>query len=263
MPPPRSFGRVARLMLLVPLLAGGCGMFQRRPSPAPFPDENFAIGQRYYLAQDYRAAAGRFQDYLVFPLPPADEGKGHYWLGRCLLMMGDASNAAKELDKALLCPPPRELHGLALLARADALRASSRPADAERDYRKIIERDGPHDPIDVAMVRLAQLLSSQGRGAEAQQVLDRFAQRFPESPVPAEGGASAPGGSYSVQVGAYREQKTAEDVVRQLRAKGFDARIDAAGGSYCVRVGRFAARSQAAAEEQRLKQAGFSTYIVK
>ncbi len=67
---------------------------------------------------------------------------------------------------------------------------------------------------------------------------------------------------YSVQTGAYRNQRYADALLQELQEMEFPARIDVGDGFYRVRVGSFDSLNEATAMEQRLKRAGYPTVIV-
>ena len=67
---------------------------------------------------------------------------------------------------------------------------------------------------------------------------------------------------YSVQVGAFRNQMYANDLLEELKEMNFPARIERGDGFYRVRVGDFRTLDDAGKMEQRLKRAGYQTVIV-
>ena len=67
---------------------------------------------------------------------------------------------------------------------------------------------------------------------------------------------------YSVQTGAFRNRRYAENLLEELQEMEFPARIDREDGFYRVKVGRYANLNEAVSMEQRLKRAGYPTVIV-
>ena len=67
---------------------------------------------------------------------------------------------------------------------------------------------------------------------------------------------------YSVQTGAFRIRRYAENLLQELQEMEFPARIEAGDGYYRVRVGNYGSINEAAMMEQRLKRAGYQTVIV-
>ena len=67
---------------------------------------------------------------------------------------------------------------------------------------------------------------------------------------------------YSVQVGAFRNRRYAENLLQELQEMEFPARIEMGNGFYRVRVGDYATLNDAVVMEQRLKRAGYPTVIV-
>ena len=67
---------------------------------------------------------------------------------------------------------------------------------------------------------------------------------------------------YSVQTGAFRNPRYAQEFLDGLTSMDFPAIIEVEDGYYKVRVGRFTNLNDAIAMEQRLKRAGYPTIIV-
>ena len=67
---------------------------------------------------------------------------------------------------------------------------------------------------------------------------------------------------YSVQVGAFRNRRYAEELLMELQEMDFPTRIERGDGFYRVRVGEFETLEEATRMEQRLKRAGYPTVIV-
>jgi hypothetical protein len=74
--------------------------------------------------------------------------------------------------------------------------------------------------------------------------------------------SSAPSGPFWVQVVAGRDRASIENVIAELKAKGYSARLfterEGAGSLYKVRVGGYAERSEADTIAQDLRSAGYS-----
>lgn len=74
--------------------------------------------------------------------------------------------------------------------------------------------------------------------------------------------ATPPSMRYSVQTGAFRNRRYAEQLLMELQEMEFPARIDSGDGFYRVRIGQFDTLPEAVSMEQRLKRAGYPTVIV-
>jgi cell division protein FtsN len=73
-------------------------------------------------------------------------------------------------------------------------------------------------------------------------------------------------GTFTIQVGAFKDRATADSVVSSLKAKGFAAYVvspGAAEGLFNVRVGSYADRADAEQVQVRLRDANFKPFIVK
>ena len=67
---------------------------------------------------------------------------------------------------------------------------------------------------------------------------------------------------YSVQVGAFRDRRDADQMVQQLEREGFPAHLVYEDGYFKVRVSAFEKLDNAVATEQRLKTRGYDTYMI-
>ena len=67
---------------------------------------------------------------------------------------------------------------------------------------------------------------------------------------------------YSVQTGAFRNPRYAQEYLDGLMEMDFPAIIEKENDYYKVKVGRFTNLKDAVAMEQRLKRAGYPTIIV-
>ena len=66
-----------------------------------------------------------------------------------------------------------------------------------------------------------------------------------------------------MQVGAYRSRREAEQLQRELAAKGFPAFLVYDNGWYKVRSGAFLQMDNGVQMEQRLRAAGYPTMLVR
>jgi DedD protein len=87
-------------------------------------------------------------------------------------------------------------------------------------------------------------------------------------PTPAAKGAAAPAeGSFSIQVGAFKDKASADSVVARLKGRGFAAYTVSPAtpdGLFNVRVGSFPARAEAERVQGRLRnEEKFQPFIVK
>ena len=76
----------------------------------------------------------------------------------------------------------------------------------------------------------------------------------PEKPV-------SNGTLYRVQVGAYSKKENADNQLKAVKAKGFDAFITQVDGLYKVQVGAYSVKANAEAQLAKVKAAGFDAFI--
>ena len=66
---------------------------------------------------------------------------------------------------------------------------------------------------------------------------------------------------YRVQVGAYSKKENADNQLKAVKAKGFDAFITRVDGLYKVQVGAYSVKANAEAQLAKVKAAGFDAFI--
>lgn len=66
---------------------------------------------------------------------------------------------------------------------------------------------------------------------------------------------------YRVQVGAYSKRENADNQLKAVKAKGFDAFITQVDGLYKVQVGAYSVKANAEAQLTKVKAAGFDAFI--
>lgn len=76
----------------------------------------------------------------------------------------------------------------------------------------------------------------------------------PEKPAPSST-------LYRVQVGAYSKKENADNQLKAVKAKGFDAFITQVDGLYKVQVGAYSVKANAEAQLAKVKAAGFDAFI--
>ena len=107
-----------------------------------------------------------------------------------------------------------------------------------------------------------------GKRTESARILNPAQDAEAKKPVAAPAKSAEPETTvtYSVQVGAFRQRKEADNKIGMLKARGFTGVIEPPAtpdGYHLVKVGRFKTRAEAIAMELRLEKAGFSCFVKK
>ena len=100
------------------------------------------------------------------------------------------------------------------------------------------------------------------QAATADAIADGIFQTFDEVERQQEATGEVPG-FYVVQTGIFRRRDYAEELLREMRARGFDGYLVAKNGLYYVRSGAFRELNNAIERERQLRQQGFETLIVR
>jgi cell division protein FtsN len=81
------------------------------------------------------------------------------------------------------------------------------------------------------------------------------------APAATAAAASAPKKQYTVQVGAYNTKPAADALAKNLKDRGYDARVYGTAAPFRVRVGRYDKHSQADAEANKLNAKKIAAFV--
>lgn len=88
-------------------------------------------------------------------------------------------------------------------------------------------------------------------------------QKFLDGIAGSGGGSDTPKKVlYRVQTGAFRYQKNADQMIKELKAQGFDAFSSVQDGVYRVQSGAFSKKENAVSQMEALKKAGFESFLL-
>jgi len=214
---------------------------------APGPRRTRAAMLRARLEHDATVAMHAYLSVALSDPFAEHAGPALLRVGQAALLSGDTAAARTYLRRLVEDYPTAA-------ARAEALLWLSRTHAARRDALSACE---------TAREGLAA-----GAAADVAALLRRQeASLCDAAPLGQASGAAAgtaATGSHAVQLGAFRGEAGARDLVRRLREAGYDARIVRVPANELmrVRVGRFGDAGAAAAQRNRLRAAGFDAVVV-
>ncbi len=120
------------------------------------------------------------------------------------------------------------------------------------------------NPADTALAAASSPDSARSNPAAA-------AAAFTPAPAPASGSAAAPAATataapaakkqYTVQVGAYNTKSAADALAKNLKDRGYDARVYGTAAPFRVRVGRYDKHAQADAEANKLNAKKIAAFV--
>ena len=102
----------------------------------------------------------------------------------------------------------------------------------------------------------------QNLASTADAIADGIVKTFNEVEKQQDASGEVPG-FYVVQTGIFRRKEYAEELLREMRARGFDGHIVVKNGLFYVRSGAFRDLNHAVEQERRLRRQGFDTLIVR
>lgn len=111
---------------------------------------------------------------------------------------------------------------------------------------------------DAAKLKQASFIEkvAQGHAAGIAKAFKLSKKQAASKPAPAKA-------LYKVQIGAFSKKANADALVKQAKAKKFDAFATKVGGLYKVQLGAFSNESNAKALADKAKKVGYSPYIAK
>lgn len=98
--------------------------------------------------------------------------------------------------------------------------------------------------------------------ATADAIADGIVKTFDEVEKQQDASGEVPG-FYVVQTGIFRRKEYAEELLREMRTRGFDGHIVAKNGLFYVRSGAFRDLNYATEQERQLRRQGFDTLILR
>ena len=139
--------------------------------------------------------------------------------------------------------------------------------EAERAYRRILKEVPDAFQGDEILYRLGVACLRQAKWSEAEKYLGKVIRDYPYSSKRTLAQEKMPGVDrfFSVQVGAFGSEKTAQEMEKGLRAKNFEAftRTVVRSGQvfHCVRSGRFQDWKAVKHHAEVLRAAGFKDLL--
>ena len=98
--------------------------------------------------------------------------------------------------------------------------------------------------------------------ATADAIADGIVKTFVETERQQAASGEVPG-FYTVQTGTFRRREYAEELMREMRMRGFEAYMVVKNGLHYVRSGAFRELNNAIERERQLRQQGFETLLVR
>ncbi len=173
-----------------------------------------------------RGAAISHLERLVLEHPASEAaGDGWYWLGRARIAERDLAGGCVALDSA---------------------RRRMKAGDVERGGQITFAQQPCRALTTTAPSAVGQAAPTPGGKAAARP--------------PADSGAGAR--RWSAQVAAYKLRADADELASKLKARGYDARVDAL-SLFHVRIGLFRTQAEAAAVVATLKQRKITAFVVE
>lgn len=291
-PPPQSIVRQVLESRPADSLVAPLGRLEAGRDGAGAAEAALTLGLLHYARGEYRQAAASFARATP-RLGPARRGEAHYWAGLAWLGAGEVGQARTAFEEAARSGSPRRPE--AQLGVALCWDAAQRPERALETLQTLLAGE-PGEAGPAALERVALLARRLDRPELARRACERLAKDYPRSieavragrrpgpgitpvaspfsrpPTPAAARAVPPPVAaqvpLAVQIGVFREETRARELVELARRAGFApvrvaAETDVRGKLFAVRVGVYATAGDARSAGDRLGRAlGVSWRVV-
>ena len=193
------------------------------------------------LARGDRAGALRNLQRLAAEFPGSRQrARTSYWTARVLFDNNDIPSACAANADAL--------------ARVGAgdIELKNQIEYQQQRCPRVVATPVPVETVPVATQRRPPITAP----PEARDIRPSIPLEQPIRPVPASTART-----YSVQVAATNTRASAQDIVRRMAGRGYQARIDGAAAPFRVRVGRYATRAEATRALDAMKARGIEGFV--
>ena len=225
-----------------------------------------AQAEAEFLNGDFGDAEGLYRDVVRRASSPEDKARARYWRGVCRLKLGRTSEARSDFESYLRDHADSSLEFEAREGLADCAREQERFDGAAKLYESLAAATPASSRKASLLRRLAECRSKAGDSTGARQARRMAAKlgRNRGTPSPKQPVATAKG--LTVQLGAFSKRRSADDLVKRLRARGLPGEVllRQVGGRqlYCVWSGQFSEKASAERHAQKLKRIGFDAIVV-
>ncbi len=189
-----------------------------------------------------------------------------YFLGLVYTKTGDHERARTYLRKLIKRYPESALHDPAMMKLADTYFLDKDYSEAKQLYQEIEKRCPQLENKSLLLLRQVQIASRQGNWEDKAKFIKLIKEKYPDSPeIAFVKLLESYGDFFTVQVGAFTEEKNARALREELIAKGYKVfLVDESKGSYSlhkVRVGRYKDRYEATKVSAKLLDQGYPARI--
>jgi len=225
-----------------------------------------ADGLSSYEQGDY-AATVRYMDEFLRDNPRSREtGRGYYLRGQAKFQLQDYQGAKADFEQALKRVKDKTTRANSLAALGDIAWNSDDMTAAENMYRQALiycSRDAR--PADHACYRLGCVLQRQGRWRDADAQFNRVVYFFAGSQLAGRAGRRLHARRWTIQAGAFRIRKLADEFAGRLRKQNLPAVARPVASPdrpvFAVQVGRYQTYDQASAALQSVRRLADDAFV--
>lgn len=223
--------------------------------------------QTALIEKDYPQVEALARKFISQNPPKGESDTAQYYFGLSLLRLKKYSEAREVFRQLIRYHPDKQLRDLASLGRVDSYYMEEQYAEGLRAAENLL-RISPRSELEsLIYLKLARGHLKLAQWDTAQKYLKKIIADFPESMERYVAGRLLEEEQYfAVQVGAFLQRESAEQVVEDLKKQDEYAYIlettDKAGRKfYRVRVGKLSRLSEANDLKQKLDGLGYPTEV--
>jgi len=232
-----------------------------------FDESKLAEAETSFLKGDFENAASGYEKLLDEKIKSEVKNDIRYKLALCYIKLGRIDDAKNTLTNLLSKDLKGDFGAEVRMAYADAFYASEGFNEAYLEYEKTLSYNPNTNISSTVNYKLGEVSRKLGDWEKAKMFYKKVITDYPQSfEANLSQGVLKNGEFYfSVQVGSFAKPENAQNMVDELKAKGYDAytaEYETEGLQfYRVRVGKCDKKDQAFELESRLKAEGLPARI--
>jgi len=243
---------------------------------AGFEKRPVVSAEKTFLEGDYTRAIAEADRCIGLSYSAAEKEELSYMKALALLKQKKYRDAWSIFEAMRVSFPRGRRFFVAELGIGDTYYCEGDYKSAIDAYQKVIEHDPLNRNLGVVYYKLGTCYNASGDRARARSCFAQVTELAPLSfearmipvveDVPAEASCGAAKGYFSVQVGAFKTKKNAENLIAELSAKSYEGCYietpEVSGETlYKVRIGKSATHKEAEGLAAKLRRDGYTTKI--
>jgi TolA-binding protein len=260
--------RLIRLCLVMLALAAAAGCTAFQPKQPEVAVNDYAEAQSKMTSGDYQGAATQLQDFV--DANPTSEFRTDAWLmlGDARMKLQDYPGAQRAYESAQQGARTKAINARAKEGLGNAMSAQKRYGEAAKAYEAALSVSKNDIDAPATLLYLGKCYIRSGNWTYGRDRLKRLTRDYPTGSQAPEAHdiLAMPSDTFSVQVGAFSTEVTANGMIDALKKNGFTGgrivRRSYSSAPYAVRVGSYVSYDTAVREAEKLKSVSPTCFVV-